>query len=127
MRPIPGTADDWKGLWVRQVHVRPQSLEINRYGPWHRIAGIPEYYSDRFLLAHGSDRPAILWGGVDAFCRLEIAGTGRTGGPPSGVDPVCTRCVPVPKVIERVHVTEGLSDEDVSRIAREVVRLAREP
>lgn len=122
-RGVPGTDEDWAGLWVRTIVVQKTTGHEDP-GRWHRIRGI-DRLRDRFALVHGSDRPAVLWSG-DSLGRLEFAGAGFPGiygggRPPSGV--LCPRCVTQPVVAVGPEPVEV--DDLVERIAARVVELAR--
>lgn len=113
-RKVPGTVNDWAGLWIRTVAHRSRDRGPV-YGTWHLVAGIARFGPERFRLAHGEERPAVLW--VGGYSGLEVVEQRPLHGT------VCARCSPV---LPMVYVPDGsLSDEDVDRIAQRVVELAR--
>lgn len=123
LRSIPGTEADWAGMWVRQVSGPNSGGVTYVVGNWHVVAGIQRNAygdRDRFILVHGTERPSVDWAHMGV--RIEVCDDPNRGTPPGRI---CGRCIAHVRVAPTIY-EPSMSDEDIDRIARRVVELARE-
>lgn len=117
---IPGGEQDWAG--INYLNVERRRGRRGKALQWHRIAGIKGRSVEMFEMRCGYQ--AHFPGN---WAHIELLGRNAV---PTGMADRCRECyAPEPRPVpepEVVMLRDGLSDEDVDRIAQRVVELARE-